>query len=616
MADKKYDFSHFDNVINQPAVPEEPGMLKSAGLGAVQGASFGFADEAEAALRSAVQDQSYDELLNEVRQRYKAAEEANPMSYTAGDIAGSFLVPAGGLGAAAKTASTGKKLLNAATVGGVAGGLTSLGTTEEDKLSSAALKSAGVGAATGAGAMMGLSVAAPALVKGADKFASEFEYYKYLKHAYEQAKKGKSLRGTAMDETGKTVTNPITGEPLSVLEQKVGEVKDLGTKLMGDISSDVSEKGEALGKLRSMPQDIHIAEPVGGVRKALDTMYSPGESKGEVNKVKNILDDLLKLSTPEAKTMGEAEEFMAKQYGEALPSPPANVPVPQDKIDTTINELKKIAYDTTTTPTGKEAAKTAIEALESTLDVGRSKPLLEKIDKAKSAYATGVDVKAQLGIPEQMGTSQQAREAQYSAAETLSNMIENYSAKGSDARNTLVEALNKLEKSNSPELTKMLELSESANVKELIAKIDQASKDLKVSKMMSATSSIDKAKGGVIGSALGALQASGKAVPLLGADIAGRTAALPAKISSKIVSAGADIYAASPEMLKSIADKLAAKGSPYAKQLTALASQPERKRKALLFTLMQQPTFRAEFENEPVPESRMKLDEVTPDKGH
>jgi hypothetical protein len=289
---------------------------------------------------------------------------------------------------------------------------------------------------------------------------------------------------------------------------------------------------------------------------------------------------------------------MAQQYGQALPPPPKAMPIDQNEVNTTINELKKIAYDTQTTPTGKDAANTAIDTLSNLLDTQRNKPLLEKIDKAKQAYATGVDVKSQLSIPERMGTSQSNREAQYAAADRLSNMIEHYSEKGSDARQVLTEALNKLKTSNSDELKGMLELSKSTNVNELIAKIDQASKDLKVSKMMAASSSIDKAKGGILGSALGALQASGKAVPLITADIGGKLAGLPGKGASKLISAVDDIYKASPEMLQSIADKMGKMGSPFAKQMINIASAPERKRKALLFTLMQQSAFRSELEKE------------------
>lgn len=596
MSDKKIDLSHFDNIMNQGGPVEDYSQLGSAGLGALQGASFGFADEAEAGLRSAVQDSTYDELINSIRNRYKGAEEANPMSYLAGDLAGSFAVPAGTLGAASKGASIGKKLLDAGKVGAVAGGLTSLGTTEEDKLSGAALKDAGAGAVTGAGAAMALGVGLPAAVKGADKFASEFDYYKYLKHAYQQAKAGKSLRGNAIDEAGEAILNPISKEPVSVLESKVTEVKDLGNKLMGDVSSDVSEKGAALGKLRELPQPIDVSDPVNAVRQSLDAMYAPGEAKSEVNKVKNILDDLLKLSTPEAKGAGEAEQFMAQQYGQPMSQMPKSIPVDQKEVDVTINELKKIAYDKNSTPAGKKAANEAIDTLSGTLDAGRNDNLLAKIDKAKEAYATGVDVKAQLSIPERMGTSQSDRSAQYAAADRLSNMIENYSSKGSDARETLIDALNKLKNSNSQELKEMLDLSKSTNVNELIAKIDQASKDLKVSKMMAATSSIDKAKGGIVGSALGTLQASGKAVPLITADVAGKVAALPSKAVSKLISATDDIYKASPEMLQAIADKMGKMGSPFAKQMLSVASAPERRRKALLFTLMQQPAFRTELE--------------------
>jgi hypothetical protein len=49
-----------------------------------------------------------------------------------------------------------------------------------------------------------------------------------------------------------------------------------------------------------------------------------------------------------------------------------------------------------------------------------------------------------------------------------------------------------------------------------------------------------------------------------------------------------------PEVMKGLASSLAEKGSPYAKQLAALIDKPDQSKRALLFTLSQQPGFRQE----------------------
>lgn len=124
---------------------KEPSQLKAAGLGALQGATFGFSDEAMAALK-AMQEQiktkvspveqlkshaagKSPEELKELyqkyreleRQKYKAAEEAFPGTYGTSELAGGIatsLIPGLGAGNVAKAAGL--------------GALTGLGTSEAD----------------------------------------------------------------------------------------------------------------------------------------------------------------------------------------------------------------------------------------------------------------------------------------------------------------------------------------------------------------------------------------------------------------------------------------------------------------------------------------------------
>jgi hypothetical protein len=79
---------------------KNPTALRSAGLGAAQGATLGFADEIEAAARTPFSDDPYSKIKDAVSQRYKQAEAENPKSYLAGEIGGGLstaFIPGAGL---------------------------------------------------------------------------------------------------------------------------------------------------------------------------------------------------------------------------------------------------------------------------------------------------------------------------------------------------------------------------------------------------------------------------------------------------------------------------------------------------------------------------------------
>jgi len=65
-----------------------PSQLESLGGGLLQGASAGFADEAEAGIRSMLSDKTYQQEREGVRARYRAEEEANPKTYLGGEFGG------------------------------------------------------------------------------------------------------------------------------------------------------------------------------------------------------------------------------------------------------------------------------------------------------------------------------------------------------------------------------------------------------------------------------------------------------------------------------------------------------------------------------------------------
>jgi hypothetical protein len=107
----------------------EPGKLESLARGAAQGVTLGNADELTALIESLATNKPYDQAREESRANYKAAEEANPLTTAAGNLAGGFataLIP--GVG----EIGLGKGIAGAAKVGAAYGAANALGTSEQD----------------------------------------------------------------------------------------------------------------------------------------------------------------------------------------------------------------------------------------------------------------------------------------------------------------------------------------------------------------------------------------------------------------------------------------------------------------------------------------------------
>ena len=147
----KKNFISDDDMAKMEA--EQPSELESGARGIAQGLTMGFADEisggAEALWEAAKGDprtfgELYKQYRDESRQNFKKAQEANPGTYTTGEVAGaigSAFIPglnvAKGAGLAA---NVGKAALQ--------GGLMGLGSSEAEDLSGMA-KDTATGAALG-----------------------------------------------------------------------------------------------------------------------------------------------------------------------------------------------------------------------------------------------------------------------------------------------------------------------------------------------------------------------------------------------------------------------------------------------------------------------------------
>jgi hypothetical protein len=135
----------------QPSPPPQVSPVESAIRGGAQGVTFGGIDEATALLRNLagrtplLPEKSYEQALQESRQAYKQAQEANPVTYTGSEIVGGVapaFIP--GVGQAA----TGAKLGRLAAIGAGTGALSGLGYSEGQTVGEIT-KDVGIGGALG-----------------------------------------------------------------------------------------------------------------------------------------------------------------------------------------------------------------------------------------------------------------------------------------------------------------------------------------------------------------------------------------------------------------------------------------------------------------------------------
>lgn len=234
--------------VEVPAAPART-MLESAGAGALQGASFGLADEVEGGLKAArdvMGDQyRYTDLLDRYRANrdtsraaYEKARQDNPASYATGEIGGGVataFVPGLGWMNAAKGAKAATVAGKAALGGSISGfGLSDADITKGDIAQSAEDTAVGAGAGLlGQGIVSGASKAIKAIPSLPKKMASVF-------------------LNTPEEITETYIKNPVgvrtapkrfelAGEYEGVLDRLKGEVKE-GSQASRDILSSEGAK--------------------------------------------------------------------------------------------------------------------------------------------------------------------------------------------------------------------------------------------------------------------------------------------------------------------------------------------------------------------------------------
>lgn len=231
---------------------EPPSKTESAIRGAAQGATMGFADEATAALVAPFSDKTYQEVRDESRAKYAAAQEANPGTYLAGELAGGIgtaVAPAIGIArgvkgltaaerlAATQKATAASKIGKSVGVGTGVGGVSGVGYSSEEKIGDIA-SDAATSAAIG-------GIAAPVMLG-----ATSLGKYGISRLTGTQAPKAAeteiSRLLTARDIEGATpdtIKLPDIGQPLALTSEGIGAKQEVARLLKNpELQQSIYEK--------------------------------------------------------------------------------------------------------------------------------------------------------------------------------------------------------------------------------------------------------------------------------------------------------------------------------------------------------------------------------------
>lgn len=248
--------------------------LQSAGLGAVQGASLGFADEAEGAAKALYNlpgnkkslPELYKEYRDIARNRYDAAQNENPKSYMAGNLTGGIataVVP--GLGE-----------LNLAKAAGV-GALSGLGSSKAD-LTEGNLKGAAIDTGVGAG----IGAAGYGVLKGlTPENLSNNAAIRATKALGGKPAEDITPGATALKEG----TLPIFGGSKATLDAATGKMTDIENNIVQP-------------NLRAVSENT-------GLQNAVDS----GLESGKIQDISSIVNDVLNDTTSKIPDIPEAESI-------------------------------------------------------------------------------------------------------------------------------------------------------------------------------------------------------------------------------------------------------------------------------------------------------------------
>lgn len=419
--ESSYDFSpptEEERAKFQTAASEvEPSTLSDVGLGAAQGLTLGFSDEAIAAAKALAETAAskeksvkdlpalYRQFQQLEQQKVKEARERSPWAFGAGELAGAvpLSILTGGLGAVAEGATAARELSTAARIGQAAlsgakiGAVSGAGTMEAPLLSKEGLEETAKGAAVG-GILGG---ATSGLVEGA----------KGMYRALAPESRPLKLAGVAAKEAFEGRPSPTTtaGEALGIQEEKAARAgfaekffgKETGLQpVLGEKISDVTKKAAEQGV--RIGQNPETTKQIETIRNLLQNF--PGKIRGkELNSVENLIQEYLEnnqgLVNPN--TANEARRALRDTYSKLYRTESPEILEPIKELSFALeSELNKI-------PGFAEANKAysaAMKVPEALLGPGKkvsrisSEVLPEKVEQKVGKLISGAEVLGETGV--------------------------------------------------------------------------------------------------------------------------------------------------------------------------------------------------------------------------
>lgn len=575
---------------------------KSFGLGAAQGASMGFADEAEAGLRSIVEDESYEQLLKDIRDRYKKSEEAHDITSFLGNITGGIGSVLGGGAALKGLGLAGKAAAGAAGVGEVAG------------------------------LAEGVAAAAPSLETGAMAIAKSAPTF------------GQAVRvgmGTGAVSGAGTSEASLTEDPKQL-------VKDIVTG--AEVGGALAGGGHMLGK---------VIGGAGGIAKDIFTKSKTGQHivddfKAGVEHGKTGQDIVGKLQEQHQNLRGVAGDFLGKiqiiddsiqdKYSKFYQAADKTIAVSADELDLPIANLAKKINKEGTLSYRRDAVDHVfgiMGRLKETATDGNVKPSMVKQAMAElqeghnrvaetNRYGadTYLEAKKALGnlLQQKMGPDLSKNLAgidkQYKDLSVLRSRFDidrNLDAQlgteeGQKAAFKLKDQLTSLFKQTAVRPEAESQLSEGLDLMKQLApkeaseasqKIEEASKTYNLARRLGEESPFVEGMG-IMGHASGrsrtamASYQAGRAAGAISKGI-GNTLQTPTRIVKDISDA---VMSDDPAMAKTAATEMLQSPQEstrkFGKMLLQISNQEDMsKRRALMFSLAQQPAFREAVEGKP-----------------
>lgn len=325
-----------------------------------QGFSLGFSDEALARLRSAFSDRTYDDLLQEERDRVETFRQANPKTALALELGGGIASPVTKLGLVAKAPSLGKKALQLAKEGAKVGAVYGAGSGEgvEDRLQKAV-----VGGTVG-------SVINPALGTALQKITPKItdEAQKVMDRFGVKPSASRQIGGLAQKLEEKAESIPLAGDLIRKARVKQQDkainrlVNESVKKIDDNKTIDKNLNAEkAIEKADTIFDDaydavlpkMNISNRQGLQSKVNQTLKDINNefaylSKAQMGKVQRDFQKVTQLGTKEKGITGEQLQRWNTDFNK-LKKNYEKDPILQDVADTYFNKFKKEIYELATT---------------------------------------------------------------------------------------------------------------------------------------------------------------------------------------------------------------------------------------------------------------------------